>query len=65
MTARKPALMARVLAVAGLGMLGLAGLIIAATPFGDGMDRLVALALAGAGGLDLLVALKLMRRARQ
>jgi len=62
MTARRPALMAKVLALGGLGMLGLAGFIAATSPFGDGMDSLFALVLTGAGVLDLLVALKLSRR---
>jgi len=54
--------MAKVLAFGGLGMLGLAGFIAATSPFGDGMDSLIALVLTGAGVLDLLVALKLSRR---
>ena len=64
MTARRPALMARVLAIGGLTMLALAGFIALKTPLGDGMDRLIALALTGAGILDLMVALKLSRRTR-
>jgi hypothetical protein len=64
MTARRPALMARVLVIGGLSMLALAGFIALKTPLGNGMDRLVALALTGAGILDLMVALNLSRRSR-
>lgn len=56
--------MARVLAIGGLTMLALAGFIALKTPLGDGMDRLIALALTGAGILDLMVALKLSRRTK-
>lgn len=64
MTARRPALMARVLGFGGLLLLALAGFIATKAPFQNGMNGLVALALAGAGLLDLLVALKLSRRNR-
>jgi hypothetical protein len=56
--------MARVLVIGGLSMLALAGFIALKTPLGNGMDRLIALALTAAGILDLMVALNLSRRSR-
>jgi hypothetical protein len=56
--------MARVLGFGGLLLLALAGFIATKAPFQNGMNGLVALTLAGAGLLDLLVALKLSRRNR-